>query len=92
MEGYRSVNGTELVDGQEVIVEFRHWDYKTGAPVESDFYRTVVGHHRTSAGIMAHLVPEPTVEWPQIPQWQGRWIYAGNNVQMQMWVKEESDG
>ena len=92
MEGYRNVKSPELNDGQEVIVEIRHWDYKTGAPVESDYYRTIVGHHRTVAGMMAHLVAEPTVEWPQIPPWQSRWIYAGNDGQMQMWVKEESDG
>ena len=87
MEGYRRVNANELVDGQEVIVETKHYEYKRGYPVESTYYRAIVGHHKTVSGVMAHLTNEPNVEWPSFAPWQGRWIYAGNDAVTTMWVK-----
>ena len=68
---------------------YKHFDYKKGFPIESDYYRTIVGEHRTVAGMMFHLVNEPTADFPQIAPWAGRWIYAENSEVMQMWKKEE---
>ena len=90
MEGYRLVNNSELHDGDEVIVEALKWENKTGKPKPSEYYRTIVGHHRTVSGDAFHLVSEPSFEYPSIPPWQGRWIYAGNNACTRMWMKEET--
>ena len=91
IDGYTTVNASDLSVGDVVIVERKHFDYKTGRPVESEYFRSIVGEHRTVAGMAKHLVSEPTVEWPAIPQWQGRWVYAGNNGMTQMW-RRQSDG
>lgn len=79
----KDING--LPDGTEVIVERKNWD-KMGYPVESDFYRAIIGHHMTVAGLMADMTPEPNFEFPNIPPWQGK-IYAGNSNTMRLWRK-----
>lgn len=89
MEGYRRVRTAELNVGDVVIVERKHFDYKTGAPQPSDYFRTIVGKHRTVSGEMFHLTSEPDWEFPQIPLWPSGWIYAGNGMMEQMWMKEE---
>ena len=88
MDGYKRISTKDLADGMEVIVESMHWD-NLGRKIASDFYRAIVGHHRTVAGDMFHLVSEPVLDWPQIPPWQLGWIYAGNDGHIQMWVKED---
>ena len=77
----------DLPDGTEVIVEHKNWD-KMGYPAESDFYRAIIGHHMTVAGLMADMTAEPNFEFPKIPSWQGK-IYAGNSNTMQLWRKGE---
>lgn len=77
----------DLPDGTEVIVEHKNWD-KRGYPAESDFYRAIIGHHMTVAGLMADMTAEPNFEFPKIPSWQGK-IYAGNSNTMQLWRKGE---
>lgn len=91
IDGYTTVNASDLNVGDVVIVERKHFDYKTGKPVEPEFFRTIVGEHNTVSGPMKHLVSEPSTEWPLIPQWQGRWIYAGNDALTQMW-RRNGDG
>lgn len=94
MEGFEMVNESELHVMDEVIVESKHFDYKTGYPVQSDFYRTIAGTHMTVSGERFHLASEPNMEFPSFPHWQGRWIYAGNDMMTQMWrrsLKGESD-
>ena len=88
MTGYKTVTHHDLHIGDEIIVERKHFDYKRGFPIESDYYRAIVGEHRTVAGMAFHLVSEPSVEFPHIPPWAARWIYAENNEIMQMWRKE----
>lgn len=85
IDGYRPVNATDLNVGDVVIVERRKYDYKTGRPVPSEYYRAIVGEHNTVAGPMKHIVNEPTIEWPQIAPWAGKWIYASNDSVTQMW-------
>ena len=77
----------KLTDGTEVIVERKHWD-KRGYPMESDFYRAIIGHHMTVSGLMADMTAEPNFEFPKIPPWQGK-IYAQNSNCMQLWKKGE---
>ena len=91
MTGYRMLESTEiknLQDGAEVIVERKHWEYKTGKPKESTFYRAVAGHHMTCAGIAVDLEAEPNLLFPEFPSWQGK-IYAENSGITQLWIKEE---
>lgn len=88
-DDYEPINGSDLEDGQEIIVEHKRWDYKSGYPVESLFYRAIVGHHKTVSGDMFHLVNEPDVNFPLIAPWQSRWIYAGNNGNTQMWRRKK---
>lgn len=76
-----------LADGTEVIVERKNWD-KNGYPIESDFYRAIIGHHMTVAGLMADMTAEPNFEFPSIPSWQGK-IYAQNSGCMRLWKKGE---
>lgn len=35
------------------------------------FYRAVLGHHMTVSGPMAHLVADPSEEWPDVVPWAG---------------------
>lgn len=91
MEGYRQISYPDLRDGMVVIYETKHYDPKNGHPVASDYYRTIVGHHRAASGDLFHLTSEPNFEWPAIPVWYGRWIYASNGGAGQMWVKEDGD-
>ena len=88
MEGYKRVTEADLHVGDEVILETHHWDYKTGRPIESDFYRTIVDQHKTVAGMAFDLVSVPNLEWPKIPPWMRNRIYAGNDVINTMYVKE----
>lgn len=89
MAGYIPIQSKDinnLTDGTEVIVERKNWN-KSGYPMESDFYRAIIGHHMTVAGLMADMTAEPNFEFPLIAPWQGR-IYAQNNGMMQLWIKE----
>ena len=88
MEGYRRVNTSDLHVGDVVIVERKHFDYKSGAPRPSDYFRAIVGQHRTVAGEAFRLTGEPDWEFPQIPPWAMGWIYAGNGAMEQMWMRE----
>lgn len=88
IDEYEPITGADLEDGQEIIYEQKRWHRQKGYPVESTFYRTIVGHHRTVSGDMFHLVPEPDLNFPNIPPWQGGWIYAGNGHDHQMWRKK----
>ena len=90
MEGYKTVRAIDLHVGDIVIYERKHFDYKKGFPLESTFYRTIVGEHKTVSGMMFHLVNEPNLEFPQIAPWQGRWTYAENGEIWQMWSKGEN--
>lgn len=83
--GWEAVTERQLSIGDEVILESRHYDYKYGYPTPSDYYRTIVGEHKTVSGPRKHLVPEPNVEFPSIPAWYMRWDYAGNGMMTQMW-------
>ena len=84
---YERVTAFDLHVGDEVIVECLRFDYKKGFPIDSDYYRTIAGEHRTVAGMAFHLANEPNIDFPRIAPWQGRWIYAGNNGATQMWRK-----
>lgn len=75
------INMNDISEGDEVIVEVHHWDYKTGAPKESTFYRTYAEWDKYGY----KLRHEPTVDFPLIPKWQLGWIPAGNTKQIQMW-------
>jgi len=81
----KDING--LPDGTEVIVERKNWD-KMGYPVESDFYRAIIGHHISVCGTVPILTAVPNCEFPRIPSWQG-WIYAHSLSNMQLWRKRE---
>ena len=50
----QSADINKLTDGTEVIVECRHWD-RNGYPMESDFYRAIIGHHMTVSGLIGLL-------------------------------------
>lgn len=82
----QSMDIPSLADGTEVIVERRNWD-KNSYPIESDFYRAIIGHHMTVSGLMADMTAEPNFEFPKIVPWQGK-IYAQNSGTMQLWIKE----
>lgn len=84
-EGYEAVIESDLRIGDEVILERRRFEYKTGAPVDSEYFRAIVGEHNTVAGPRKHLVNEPTVAFPLIAPWGARWTYAGNSETQQMW-------
>ncbi len=81
---YEMVSIHDINVGDVVIVESKHFD-RTGRPTDSEYFRTVVGEHMTVSGMMKHLTSEPDATFLNIPLWQGRWIYAGNNAYMQMW-------
>ncbi len=88
MGAYIPINSADiqsLADGTVVIVERKNWN-KSGYPMESDFYRAIIGHHMTVAGLMADMTAEPNWEFPKIPPWQGK-IYAENNTVFQLWRK-----
>ena len=87
-EGWEAVGVSDLNIGDEIILECRHYEYKTGYPIESTYYRTIVGEHRTVSGMMKHIANEPTYEFPNIAPWNGRWIYAGNSATEQMWRRK----
>ena len=69
-------------------MERRHYDYKTGAPMESSYYRTVAEEHESYTGPVIHLRNEPTFEFPEIAPWQGGWIYPANGALEQMWRRK----
>jgi hypothetical protein len=77
-----------LKDGTEVIVETKRWDAKTGYPRDSIYYRAIIGHHMTVAGIAVDMKSEPNWEFPLIPPWQCP-IYAQNTGTMQLWKRSE---
>ena len=88
-EGYEAVNTNNLNTGDVILLERKHFEKKTGKPVQSTFYRCVVGEHKTVSGMMKHLVNEPDFDWPQIAEWANEWVYAGNDGVHQMWKKEK---
>ena len=82
--GWKIVTADQLNVGDEVIMERRHIDHR-GYPAPSDYYRMVVGEHRTVAGPRKHLTADPNVEFPHIPAWGMNWVYASNDMMTQMW-------
>ena len=91
MDGYRRVNTSDLKIGDIVIVERRHFAWGTGKPLPSEYFRAIVGKHRTVAGDAFHLTSEPNWQFPEIPPWAMGWIYAGNGAMEQMWMKEDKN-
>ena len=87
-EGWERVSNSDLRVGDEIVLERKHFDYKKGNPLDSTYYRTIVGEHKTVSGMMFHLVNEPNVEFPEIAPWYGRWVYAGNGLTEQMWRRK----
>ena len=91
-EKYRPVEGHEIrdiPDGTEVIVERRHYEYTKGYPLESSYYRAIIGSHMTVSGMMKHMTPEPNMDFPDIPEWQVP-LYAENMGEiMQLWIRRE---
>lgn len=88
LEGYKNVTASQLHVGDVVIVERYRWDFRTGSPLPSVFYRAVVDQHQTVSGPMFDLRNEPSAEFPEFAPWQGK-IYAANDSTMQMWMKDE---
>ena len=88
-EGWELVNESQLRVMDEVVVERKHFDYKSGYPVGSSYYRAIVGEHKTVAGPRKHLTNEPNVEFPEVAPWYGRRIYAGNDGVTQMWRRTD---
>lgn len=71
--------------GTVLICETFRWDYKTGAPTDSEFVRVRVAegtaHNR--------MVAEPDTEFPTVPVWQDGWIIPGSyNI---IWKEKRHD-
>lgn len=86
---YARVDANDLQVGDIVIVEHIRFDYDTGRPVESVYYRAIVGEHMTVGGMMFHLINEPDLSFPNIATWSCGYIYAGNSGTCQMWKREK---
>lgn len=84
-EDYTRANTNDLQVGDIVIVEHKRFDYDTGVPLDSVYYRTVVGKHMTVGGMQFDLTNEPNISFPNITRWPLGWIYAGNSEVCQMW-------
>ena len=89
-EGWEPVGSNDLHVGDEVVVERRHFEFKKGYPIESTYYRTIVGEHRLVGGMAFRLTSAPSFEFPDIPKWQQGWCYAGNGELCQMWRRTET--
>lgn len=79
----------DIQDGSEVIVERKHFEYKTGYPLPSTFYRTIVQTMKTAHGPKKILVPKPDLDFPEIPVWQLGWIFAGCDGVTRMLIKDD---
>lgn len=90
-DGYERVMASDLHMGDEVILEVKHFEYKTGRPLPSTYYRTVVDGHKTVAGWAFDLVSDPNWEYPEIPSWCTDRIYAQNGGVQQMWRRIPRD-
>ena len=88
IEDYEPVSISDLHVGDEIIMERKRFDYKKGFPIESVYYRTIVGRHKTVGGMMFDLTNEPNLEFPDFAPWYSKWIYAGNSGVDQMWRKK----
>lgn len=83
-ENYEPVKTSDLAVGDVVIVERKKWDYDTGRPVPSDFFRAIVGERATVSGPQKYLTNEPSAEWPAFAPWLWK-LYAYNDSNHQMW-------
>jgi len=88
-EEYTRVDANNLKVGDIVIVEHIRFDYDTGTPVDSIYYRAVVGEHMTVGGPMFRLINEPDLSFPNIATWSCGYIYAGNSGTCQMWKRRK---
>lgn len=91
-ENYRQPDGREIKDlpeGTEVIVERKHWEYKTGAPAPSTFYRSTISGHMTVSGYMRTLHAEPDAYFPELAPWSLGWIYAATDAVTTLWIRKD---
>lgn len=58
-EDFELANNREMRVGDVVIVERLKFDYKAGFPIDSDYYRAVIGQHDTVSGPQFHMTNEP---------------------------------
>lgn len=86
-EQYEQVHEGRIHVGDIVIVERLRFDFKTGAPVDSEYYRAVIGQHNTVSGPRYHMTNEPDAEFPAFAPWSGRWIYATADSVTNIWRK-----
>lgn len=88
MEGFRTVQLSDIRPGDEIIVECKRWNYRDGVPRPSVFIRTKAYSHRTVSGPTIILRAEMSIEFPEVAPWALGWIYAGNDGKHQMWRRE----
>jgi len=86
-EGYERYRNELLPDYTVVIVERLKFDYKTGAPKDSEYFRGVTLKCRTVSGPVLRIYNEPDVEFPAIAGWSLGWIYANNDAVTRIWRK-----
>lgn len=87
-EKYGTGNPDALPDGLVVIAGMTTYGANG---TNRHYYRCVVGHHRTVAGPMAHIISAPNAEWPDVPMWQAshgcQWIYPNH----ELWMRKEEE-
>lgn len=87
-EEYEAVLQVDLHDGDEVVVEKLRYEYKTGRPAASEYYRTVAKQCRRYGTRTYKLYAEPSVEWPSIAPWQLGWIWADTDGNTRFWRRK----
>ena len=78
-----------LLDGAEVILEQRKFDYKKGFPVQSDFYRCKVETRLRAGSAFRILIPNPDFEFPELPPWQMGWIWSHDRLNSILWIRRQ---
>lgn len=67
-------------------------DRLAGNRIQHQYFRCVVGLHRTVSGRSVHITSAPSAEWPDAPSWcfddrHGcKWTYPGHGTTL--WVKK----
>ena len=84
-EDYERAHNYEMKVGDVIIAERQKYDYKKGFPVDSEYFRVVIGQHNTVSGPMFHMISEPDAEFPAFPWWAGFWQYTGG---YRLWRKK----
>lgn len=91
LEAISASSARELPEGTHLIAE-QIWHDKDYKVSRREYYRIRVESRRTVAGPDVAMVSDPDSVWPDLPVWQGGWLWLMDRLNIGFWREVQDDG